>query len=180
MKSRKLADLTDEEELEEIEAIDEQDDEDGLESDEQEGPEDELENDTDNEELDAAADADPDTDTAALPQMTSTERQEGCRMLSKASTLAYFVQNSPTRRAQLHEACAETGVPDLALIRPIKIRWNTHANCLLRTLELRRPVHNLCGNPEYERFLFSRTEWTIMEQLQKTSEVRLIAVAITY
>jgi len=176
VKSKKLADLVNEVELEEIETLDEGD-EDDWESDDE--PEDELEGNNDNEELDADAEADPETDTAALPQMTSIERQEGCRMLSKASTLASFVQNSPTRRAQLHEACTEAGVPDLNLIRPIMIRWNTHANCLLRTLELRRPIHNLCGNPEYERFLFSRTEWTIMEQLQKPSEVRLIIIFAT-
>src|SRR6201996_4905885 len=176
VKSAKLADLANEEEPDDIQMIveDNRDDEDGWESDKQCEESDEEFDDNNNEDLDAAADADPATDTAALPRMTLTERQEGCRMLSKASTLAYSVQNSPTWRAQLHNACIEAGVADLTLIQPIKIRWNTHANCLLCTLELRRPVHNLCGNPEYKRFLFSRTEWSIMEQVQKPSDVRFI------
>src|ERR1700761_3627928 len=170
VKSAKLADLANEEELDDIETIveDDGDNEDGWESDKQCKESDE--------ELDAAADADPATDTAALPRMTLTERQEGCCMLSKASMLAYFVQNAPTRRAQLHDACIKAGVADLTLIRPIKIRWNTHANCLLCTLELHCPVHNLCGNPEYKRFLFSCTEWMIMEQIQKPSDVRFIVM----
>ena len=177
VKSAKLADLANEEELDDIKTIvEDNEDEDSWESDKQCEESDKESDDNDNEDLDAAAEADPSTDTASLPRMTSTERQEGCCMLSKASTLAYFVQNSPTRRAQLHDACIEAGVADLTLIRPIKIRWNTHANCLLRTLELRRPVHNLCGNPQYERFLFSRTEWMIMEQIQKPSDVRFIVM----
>ena len=162
MKSSKLADLIDKEELEEIKAIDESDEDDWESNDE---PDEELESDYDNEELDTEAEANLETDTAALPWMTLTKHQEGCHMLMKASTLASFVQNSPTWCTQLHDACTEAGVPNLSLIQPIMIQWNTHANCLLHMLELHCPVHNLCRNPEYKRFLFSYTEWTIMEQL---------------
>src|ERR1700761_6149295 len=59
----------------------------------------------------------------------------------------------------------------------------THQNSMEYSCELPfthtgapSPCHNLCGNPQYERFLFSCTEWMIMEQIQKPSDVRFIVM----
>jgi hypothetical protein len=60
----------------------------------------------------------------------------------------------------------------MALIRAIKTRWNSHGNCLLRTLVLKKAVKYLCEHtPELTRYEFTKIEWTIMQQLKEPMEV---------
>lgn len=84
----------------------------------------------------------------------------------KVRSLAIHVQNSPLRRDRLREACAAASLPDLALVRPVKTRWNSSAECILRTLELRKAVHALTGSDAFEQFQLSPLEWRLMEQTQ--------------
>jgi hypothetical protein len=93
-------------------------------------------------------------------------------ILFQATNLAKSVQNSPQHRDNLRDACERTASKTLALIQAIKTRWNSHGNCLLRTLFLKKAVKHLCEHtPELTRYEFTKTEWTIMQQLKEPMEV---------
>jgi hypothetical protein len=104
---------------------------------------------------DQSDDSDNDAASQSLPPMTTADLQEACNMLSKASRLAIFIKNSPTHREQFRTACQSTNSPNLALIRPVKTCWNSHAQCLICTLILWKAVHSLCGDQDYESYLIS-------------------------
>lgn len=134
---------------------------------------------------------DLDAETSIVITLTPKERQEACLMLTKvralylcnlyinmleqARSLAIYVQNSPLRRDQLRAACLAANLPDLALIQPIKIRWNSSGECIIRTLELRPAIHNITGAGPMEKFQLTREEWKIAEQLDEPMMVSFYA-----
>lgn len=92
--------------------------------------------------------------------------------------LSKKVQNSGRHRDGLKEKCNEINVPPLSLIKVIPTRWNSHAMCLLRILELQKVLDNLCVDKRFDlrRFRFSACEWEILEQLEYILEVSTYSV----
>jgi len=88
------------------------------------------------------------------------------------------VQNSPLRRITFRDTCASNECPDLSLICTVKHRWNTHASCMLRHLELRPAVHALCGRRDFIRFLLSVPQWKMLEQMEETLKVSIFILQL--
>jgi hypothetical protein len=83
------------------------------------------------------------------------------------------VQNSGRYRDALKEKCTQRNIPPLTLIKVIPTRWNSHTMCLLRLLELQKPVDDLCLGRQFKLrcFTFTACEWDIVEQLEHILEV---------
>ena len=73
----------------------------------------------------------------------------------------------------MKEKSVEEGVAPLTLIKVIATHWNLHASCLLRLLDVQKVVNGICSEWDYglRHFMFTMTEWEIMEQLEDILEV---------
>src|ERR1700761_5190079 len=86
------------------------------------------------------------------------------------------MQNSPLRRITFRDTCASNECPDLSLVCTVKHRWNAHASCMLRHLDLCPAVHALCGCRDFLKFLLSIPQWKMLETMEDTLKVRIFPI----
>lgn len=88
------------------------------------------------------------------------------------------IQNSSGNRDAFKDKCTELKFELLNLIKVIVTRWNSHALCLLRLLEMQPVIDALCNDRKLKlrNYEVSDSEWNLIEQLAEVLEVSLLYV----